>query len=286
MLRYFISTIRTVQAIKRQKPEIVAVQNPSIVLTVIAIFLRPVFGYKIVVDAHNSGIFPKEGRSPLLMSAAKWLQRAADLTVVTNRELKTVVESNGGKAFVLPDRLPEVCKSGDYPLDGEVNIVYICTYGADEPYNEVLKAARLVPKNIVIYVTGRPNGKVNQADLPENIRLLGYVPDQEFWALLSSSDFIMDLTLREGCLVCGAYEGVSISKPLILSDTRALRSYFDQGCVYVMADAESIAQGIIYAIKDADRLRSDIHTLKSRLEVSWKNTLKDFNCTLDAMVNP
>jgi glycosyltransferase involved in cell wall biosynthesis len=115
------------------------------------------------------------------------------------------------------------------------------------------------------------------------VKLLGFIPDDTFWALLESSDLIMDLTLREGCLVCGAYEGVALLKPLVLSDTKALRSYFSEGCVYVAPDAESIAEGIHKAIENIGELRSGILRLKERLENSWKATMEELEMTLESI---
>jgi hypothetical protein len=258
-----------------ERPEFVAAQNPSIVLAALVVFLRPIFGYKVLIDAHNSGIYPAEGKSFFLKRISNWLQCEANLTIVTNQELKSVVESNGGKAFVLPDRLPKVQQTPDLHLDGKTNIVLVCTFGVDEPYAEVFKAAQMISTDIMLYVTGRYDGKVDPHQVTANVKLVGFVPDDEFWALLSSSNFIMDLTVREGCLVCGAYEGVALLKPLILSDTKVLRSYFSEGCVYVSPNAESIAGGINEAIQNTERLQSGIRRLKIRLEDSWKSTLKD-----------
>jgi len=193
-----------------------------------------------------------------------------------------VVEGNGGKAFVLPDRLPAVPETETSPLGDEVfNIVFICTYSADEPYEEVFKAAEMVPKSVRIYVTGKYPDKISPTGLPSNIKLLGYVSEENFWSLLSSADLIMDLTLREGCLVCGAYEGVSLLKPLILSDTKILRSYFSEGCAYVAPNAESISTGIKFAINHIEAMKIGIQNLKTKLEQSWEYTLQDLKETIE-----
>ena len=286
IVRYFFSIIETIKLIREKKPAVIAAQNPSIVLATVTVLLRSIYGYKVIIDAHNSGIHPAEGRSFLLGSISRWLQRKADLTIVTNQELRAVVESNGGTAFVLPDRLPRVNSNSANLPNERAKIVFICTFSVDEPYEEVLKAARMISGDAMIYVTGRYDGRIDPRNVPTNVRLVGFVPEEEFWALLSAADFIMDLTLREGCLVCGAYEGVALSKPLILSDTKVLRSYFSEGCIYVSSNAESIAQGIRRAITDVEKLRSGIRRLKERLETSWTNSLKDLENRIEAVSQP
>ena len=151
-------------------------------------------------------------------------------------------------------------------LDGRVNAVFICTFGVDEPYLEVIEAARAIPDDIYIYITGKFEGKVEQSTLPCNVKLLGFVPDDEYWLMLASADFIIDLTLRHDCLVCGAYEGVAMEKPLILSDTDALKSYFIQGCIYVKPTAHSIANGILEAVETTQPAFQRNKNIKKKLK--------------------
>jgi glycosyltransferase involved in cell wall biosynthesis len=268
LVRYVRSTWRTLRAIAREKPQVLAAQNPSVVLALLALACKRVFGYRLIVDAHNSGIHPREGASAPLMVVSRFIQRHADLTIVTNRELQGVVESNGGRAVVLPDPLPKVHPAKPFPLRGGVAIAYICTYSADEPYREAMQAAAAVPADVTVYVTGRYQGRYDGGAVPDNVVLLGFLSDEQFWSLLASVDFIMDLTLREGCLLCGAYEAVALEKPLIISDTRALRSYFSRGCVYVAPSPAAIAAGIREALGRRRSLEQEVRELKVALGAS------------------
>lgn len=281
--RYIYSIHKTIKILRGERPELVIAQNPSIVLAILTVLLRSIFKYKVFIDAHNSGIYPSEGRSYALKIISKWLQRKADLTIVTNQDLKAVVEVNGGKAFVLPDRLPQVPQKEVLPLGEGFNVVFICTYNVDEPYEEVFKAAEMVSEDIMIYVTGNHKDKIDPRSVPPNVELTGFVPDETYWMLLSSADTIMVLTLRESCLMCGAYEAVSLIKPLILSDTRALKEYFDEGCLYVTPDAASIANGIIEARRDVNNLKSSVKKLNERLHQSWQETLETLKSIIETL---
>lgn len=271
--RYFLSFIKTVHVILKENPKVVAAQNPSIVLALIVILLKKILGFNVLIDAHNSGLYPLEGRSAVMMFFSKMIQRYADLTLVTNESLRSVVESNGGNAFILPDKIPSAPEIDQIPLHGRVNIVFICTFGEDEPYTEVIKATGKLPDDVYIYFTGNFKGKIDADSIPANVRMLGFVPDFEYWSLLSSADIIMDLTTREECLVCGAYEAIALSKPLILSDTKALKSYFNKGCIYVASNSDSIAQGIDKAIETSVEMSTDITELKQYLTIDWENRL-------------
>jgi glycosyltransferase involved in cell wall biosynthesis len=214
---------------------------------------------------------------------SKWLQRKADLVIITNEDLNKVVKENGGKAFILPDRLPETHPTPVYPFEGKTNIVFICTYAADEPFLEVFKAAEKLPNDVLFYVTGKYKGKVDPSSVPKNVKLLGFVPDDMFWSLLNTADLLMDLTTRENCLVCGAYEGTALEKPLILSDTKSLRAYFNMGSVFVKPEAESIAIGVIEAINKYSELKKDLKQMKIILEESWGKTFEDLKFKLSSL---
>ncbi|WP_054031615.1 glycosyltransferase [Desulfatitalea tepidiphila] len=267
--RYFKSSFKTISAIFNASPDIVAAQNPSIVLAILIILVSKIFHFKVIIDAHNSGIYPLEGKNTTVMAIARWIQRNSDLTIVTNNQLKRAVEKNGGKGFVLPDKIPVVKGVNKYNLPGKVSIAYICTFSDDEPYMDVIKASKLLPPDITIHITGRYNNIIDAISVPDNVTLLGFIPEQDYWALLNSADLVMDLTLRENCLVCGAYEAMALSKPLILSNTKALREYFSSGCIYVDASAESIASGVKQASANIENLQYGISTLKSNLEKDW-----------------
>jgi glycosyltransferase involved in cell wall biosynthesis len=280
LIRYGVSMAKTIVILVRERPHVVIAQNPSLILGVVILLLRPFFGYLPVIDAHNAGIRPIEGRVRLLMWVALWVQRKAALTLVTNPEMKSSVDQCGGRAFVIPDRLPSASPVESDHLAGRVKVAYICTFGLDEPYRQVIEAARLLADDIIVHVTGDCSRVELKYPLPSNVIFTGYLPENEYWSLLKSADIIMDLTTREGCLVCGAYEGLALSKVLVLSDKKALRSYFRKGCVYVDSNSESIAQGIERAINEYDSLTSEIQVLKHELGLEWEKRLKALSVLL------
>ena len=276
LIRYGRLIIRTIQIILREKPAVVCVQNPSIVLALLGVLCKGIMGYRCVVDAHNSGLIPLEGRSEILLKIARWIQRGADLIIVTNEEMKAMVERNVGKAVILPDRLPEVPPVKLAATRGGRVVTYICTFSEDEPYEEVIRAAGLLDESIMVYVTGNHRGRIDTESLPPNVELTGFIDEAAYWSLLAASDAVMVLTLREGCLVCGAYETVALGKPLILSDTKALRSYFNRGCIYVNPDSRSIARGINEALQNTEDLRAGIRELSGTIDREWRHIFSAF----------
>ena len=230
------------------------------------------FAKSLVVDAHNEGVRPFNARYNCLLPIYRFIQRRADLTIVTNEKLAHFVQENRGRAIVLPDKIPQLKRPRRIGLKGEVNIVFICTFEKDEPFREVIAATRLLKDKIHLYITGRYE-KISEnlmGSAASNLTFTGFLSEQDFADLLFSCDAIMDLTLMEDCLVCGAYEAVSLGKPMILSDTQALRQFFHAGAVYTANDRESIASAMHQMADKRERLQAESRALKESLETEWQ----------------
>jgi glycosyltransferase involved in cell wall biosynthesis len=106
----------------------------------------------------------------------------------------------------------------------------------DEPIRELLAAAERVP-DIEIVLTGRAPREV-QAAAPANCTFSGWLPREEYRALLARATAVICLTTRESTMQNGACEAAEHGTPMILSGTRALREYFDAGGVLFVENHE------------------------------------------------
>jgi glycosyltransferase involved in cell wall biosynthesis len=272
---------KTAKAVIESRPRLMVCQNPSIVLSLCAVLFGKLNGTRIVVDAHNVGLFPLEGRSRLLMILSRFIQRHADLTIVTNPGMAAEVMRNGGAAYILPDPIPDLVANGRMELPQEFNIIFICSYAHDEPYAHVIEAAKQVGAGIHIYVTGNYRKKGLQAHLmPPNVTLLGYVPERDYINILHAVDATIDLTDRPDCLVCGAYESVAAEKPMILSASAALKNYFSKGAVYTDNSVPSLVEAIGRLRSDHARLCEEIRAFKTAARSRWAHSRQ----TLDDML--
>ena len=274
--RDLILMARTFALLWRERPRVVMVQNPSAVCTLFVTLLRPFFGYGIVVDGHNDAIMPYVHGSAFVKRVTYWLLRNTDLTIVTNPALADIVEKDhGGRAFVLYDNLPHVPDVAPKDLGPGRHIMFICTYAPDEPLAELFTAAAsLTDLPVTFHVTGRPK-PARLAELPPvpaNVRLSGFLPEVDYWALLKACDLIIDLSTMPHCLVCGAYESLAASKPLLLSDEASGRALFRDGAQYTVNTAEGIAEQVrAYCRREDDgaALRSKAQARAQWLVTDW-----------------
>jgi glycosyltransferase involved in cell wall biosynthesis len=271
--RYLLLALSTINLIIKKKPRIIFVQNPSIVLCFLITLYKKVFRTsKLIIDCHTPYIRLKGIPKIIFDHVTRFIFVNADMIIVTNNDLSSLYSNRYPNVvfFVLPDKVPEFPNLRPIRLSAKTNILLVCTFSDDEPYIEAFKAMHKI-ESATLYVTG--NSKRASAEAlslkPENVILTGFLTESDYASFLNAADIIMDLTDIENCLVCGAYEAVSLGKPMILSDKKVLRDYFVKGAVFTRNTAGDIAIKIQTAIKHQDNLRNEVLQLRHTLYKNW-----------------
>jgi glycosyltransferase involved in cell wall biosynthesis len=287
LIRVLILSLKTSLKLTIARPKTVIVQNPSIVLASVACIMQTLLRYALVVDRHSNFKFEtldmKSLKYKIFHILSRFTVQRADLTIVTNEFLKEIVESWGGHGFVLPDKLPSLTQAEKIKLSGSRNIVFVCSYGEDEPLEEVIGAARSIDPSVVIHVTG-DSRKLKRSVIdgaPPNIVFTGFLEEKTYQSYLCSCDFVMVLTTDDNLLACGAYEAVSLGKPLILSNKKTLREYFHKGGVYTDNEQSDIARAIQEAFGRRDVLEEEVNDLAAELRESWQLQFDQLKSLLD-----
>jgi glycosyltransferase involved in cell wall biosynthesis len=277
-VRYILNVYNTVRLLARRRPDTVICQLPSSVLALLTILLRSPFGYRLGLDAHNAGLAVDPDSSAPMRWLAGWLQRRADFVIVHNAAIEALARSRGGTLVSLPDPLPTLAMVAPLKMARPFNLLFVCTFSPDEPYLAVLEAARLIDPDIGIYVTGSPPPAIARQAWPDNVVFCGRVPWERYDQLLHSVNGVIDLTTRERCLVCGAYEAVAAGKPMILSRTGTLMSYFSRGAVFtdnqVSGSPHSICRTILELRSREAELRAEVAVLRRELTQDWDKRLQ------------
>lgn len=273
LLRYALCSFRTVSLILKHRFPIWICQSPSLVLATLSVICGRLLGLQVLVDAHNAAVEQAE-QAGLLAAIGRWSLRHATRVIVSNERLADRVRRLRARPSVLSDPLPLLGSELDPNHDAEresATVFAICTWADDEPFDELLRAAELLPEQVVIHVTGDSKGRERNVlnRLPSNVRLLGFIDEHEYVERLVNCDVAIDLTTREDCLVCGGYEAVSAGRPLILSDTMALREHFRFGTLFTCNDARSIGTAIMQALTDNSRLTDDMEYGRSVMRDEW-----------------
>ncbi|MFK5951354.1 MAG: hypothetical protein QM500_21575 [Methylococcales bacterium] len=276
--RYPVLIVKTIAVIRKNRPEIIFAQNPSLLLAGLSVLLGKLFSIPVIIDAHNAGLFPLEGKSKGLNQLASFINNRAATVIVSNDKLKDYVQNSGGRAFVVPDPVPTItCAEQRTLREDSFNIVFVCSWADDEPYAEVIRMANDLDNSICIYMTGNSKGRASEAgiELPDNVVLTGFLKNSEYEALLCECDAVMVLTKRDDCLVCGAYEGVAVEKPMILSNTCALKTFFYDGCVYAENTQDGLKEAVNSLLEKRDELSKDVRQFKVCLKEAVAKQISD-----------
>jgi glycosyltransferase involved in cell wall biosynthesis len=273
LVRYLVGIGKTFRLLVAERPDTVIAQDPSVALALFVVLARPLFRYRAGIDMHNVG-FALYTDLRILRWASRFIQRHADFVIAHNDPLRDRMAPRGGTLIALPDRIPDIPEPDELPaLAGDFNVLFICTFSPDEPVVEVLEAFRGAARDL--YVTGNYAGypgrdlKAEYADAP-NIHLMGRIPWNEYDAMLHAVDAAIVLTTRDDCLCCGCYEAVAVGKPLITTDTRALRGYFHKGAAYVDNTAASISAAVDHVAERHEQLVHEQRDLKNELIADWE----------------
>jgi glycosyltransferase involved in cell wall biosynthesis len=271
--RWAALPLQTLRLLRRFRPGLLFVQNPSLALTTLAVFCRPVFGYRLVVDAHNEGVRPYDRPYAFVRWLTRHLLKSADVTIVTNDALADDVLAAGGRPVILPDSLPAVPDSaltGLHTGDGP-DVAVIATFRRDEPIDAIIAAAALLP-DVRFAFSGPAERYRGASDItPPNVRLTGFLDDFAYWQLLAQAKVVCDLTLKPDCLVCGAYEALALGKPMVLSDDLATREVFGPAAVLTTSSPEAIAAAVKRAIAERERLRANARELRETFRTRWQD---------------
>lgn len=297
-LRYARCLAGTAAFLSKRPGNLVFVQNPSMVLAAWAGVLKGILGFPLVVDRHSNfaylsgpGAGLKRRLSDLL---SDFTLRRADLTLVTNAELADHVERAGGRAFVLPDPFPDLSAWRPLAEAAEARpraikeILFVSSWAFDEPIEAAMEACRRLGGEAIVRITGRvPSGYARLLrSAPGNFIPTGFLSENDFFAAMADCDAVMAVTRRQATLVCGGYEGAAMGKPLILGDSRALRGFFDAGCVYTDGSAADLEARIRGLLADLPAYRTAIRAWLARRQREESDRMAELEGVLAALYRP
>jgi glycosyltransferase involved in cell wall biosynthesis len=267
--KYLAQTVATLRCLARERPRGILVQSPPS-FAVLAVYLwSSRTGARYVVDAHSDAMDTPYWTRPRWLH--RHLARRAAATVVTNEHYAQRLRSWGANALVIRD-VPTTFEVGEpWPDVGAFRIAVVNTFAADEPLSEVLEAARSLP-DVEFRVTGSlrraPDGLVVSA--PPNVTFTGFLPDDRYYGLLSSSHAVMCLTTRDHTMQRGACEALSLGTPIITSRWPLLEEYFDRGAVHVVNDGAGIRAGIDEMRRRHAHYQQQVRELRSARRAEWR----------------
>lgn len=249
--------------------ENIFVQNPSIILSFVAVIASKVFGKKVIIDAHNAGVRPAEGRWWMLQLVNRWILKRSNLVLVSNVELQNYLTEFTVNCIVIPDPLPQisVARNSEYT---SYDVLFVCSWSEDEPILEYIEAARSNGE-LTFAITGNYRKFVDALDrsiqIPRNLRLMGFIDEVEYYYHIKNSSLVVDLTTRLDCLVCGAYEAISLGNLVLLTNSEVNRSLFGSAAAYSDLNCGDVGRSIVRALAEKSDLAKVVQNFKFKYAI-------------------
>ena len=290
IFRYPVSILKSLYIFFIERPTIIFVQNPSMILAALACLYCRLLNIPLVVDRHTTFLLDKPilntWKRLIFIFLHKFTIKKANITIVTNDHLAELVKQSMGNPFILPDPLPIMFPTHKKTLKGNMTILVPSSFRHDEPIDQIIQANKLLAKeNMFFYITGnyRKYSKNLISEAPPNVIVTGFLPDQEYVDLLYSVDAVMVLTKATSCMLCGCYEAISAEKPLITSLKPVLKNYF-YDAIFVDNSTASIVQACLEMAKNVDIYRKKSKKMKESISTKWEEYLKAFEKELNRII--
>ena len=275
-IRYVWYAYQNIKILLKLKPNIVIIEDTTWVIALVNFLYAKISKTKLVLDSHSCAFDHIFVKYPLFIS--KFFAKYSTLSFVTNQSHYDLLKEKNANALILSD-IPfenNFTHKNKIVLSKKFNVFYICTFSGDEPYMEVIKAAYEL-KDVQIFITGNFASANINPDNYKHIKFTGYTGNEEYRKLISSADAIITLTNREDTMQRAGSEAVSAGKPLITSNTKMLRSYFERGTLFVDNTAKGIAEGINKLKNNYDFYSSEIILFRENRKKIFANKLNEIH---------
>ena len=247
LVRWLRSAVATVPYVLSERPGVLVVTNPPAVAALVGWFSARLVGARLVLDSHP-GAFGAQGDrvAAVLQPLHRWATRRATLSLVASERWRARVEQWGGQAVVVHEA-PGAWQARPPARVAASRVLYVGRFARDEPWREVIEAARITPQ-LEVHMTGTPPADLDPAVLPPNVRLVGYLGPDEYRQAVYDADVVMSLTTEPGSVMRAGCEAVWAGRPLVVTGWPSSRQAFPFA-VYVDNDPESIAEALRHAVR-------------------------------------
>lgn len=285
-IRHPVLFIKTLQILRKERPQIIICQSPPITCAFIAMVYRHFFAWeskpKILIDVH--GLISR----PWFMNVGGLIMKKASVIIVINKEWQNyLIQNYQVSPVVLEDPIPDFTdillpakKQEGYKIEQKAifNVAVVSSFAQDEPLQAVFDAASRMP-DVYFYITGDKNNADMKVLIkkPDNVIITGFLDYTNYVDLLQKVDVIMDLTTDNKSLVAGAYEAVALEQPLITSNWSSLRRYFSKGTIYINNSSDEIRKAITVVMTKKEELSKEMHQLKIERMKEWEEKLSSLH---------
>ncbi|MGD0329229.1 MAG: glycosyltransferase [Nitrososphaeria archaeon] len=273
------------------KPHSVVVQLPTGPLLLSVLMMKSFKkGFKLIADVHTGFLtaqfeFSKHG---ILNAPFKGLLEYVDVILLHNETNYFLLPKKlAPKATVLYDpfyTLQELVKDTDCKMDLGLDeyALFPASWHPDEPINDLIHMWDSLQISIPLVVTGRPPPRIlasiRRLGIGKNVFFTGYLDYGAYLGILLNSKFVLSATTSDLDAQCSSFEALACGKPILASNTLALKSVLGDSAVYFdvhqpssLLDAENVL------LSNYQFYRSKVQDKAVELERQIKKTIQEIH---------
>ena len=260
-IKYFFETIFIIY---KKRPDLIFTQCGPIFCPLAVYLYSRIFKCQYVIDAHT--------RTWTSFSNDLFLQKIifknAKLILIHNHESEKISKNFDNK-FVLYD-YPKI-SNNTFIRSNKKNFKFVFVPShLDDNQKIITNLIAALPSNCSLTITGN----LILANNNPNVKFVGFLNDDDYAELLSSSHFsIVILTRKDSDYVqsCRTVESISYDLPLIHTDSKAVREITPcGGGVFVSSiQPDLLRNSFLQAINSYDSLSKSISESRLQLESLW-----------------
>lgn len=269
LFRYFISIFYTIFILTSKRPKIIFLMNLPVFLPMTVYLYAKLFKCYYIIDSH-SGLFNRKAWN-IFLPIMKVIYKNCLINIAHNEKDAKIYQSWGVKSAILSTEVYPYDTYERVLLKTKNNVVVIGKFSDDEPYDQIILAAKNMD-HVQFYFTGpieKAKRKMDVNNLPKNVVLTGFLPQEEFIRLVKSVDVALALVTTAETMQMAAWEAMSCEVPIILSDWQLLRRTFPKGAIFVKNTQQSIVEGIQKFFANQELFQREISQLKAEKKILW-----------------
>ena len=268
IFRHVGSTFWTIWILLKSRPKVVFLQLSFLLLLITVLYkLLSLNKVVIVADCHTKALRRKvNGKLNKIFWPLKTFSFSkVDFSIVSNIGMEKDIKKLHSNYFFIPDKIPEN-KINKIRDTQKIYCVNISSFAVDEPVGELFDLAQLLSKeNIKLYWTGKINENlIKDFNKPDNLIFTGYMTFERYYDLIGNASCLIALTTEADTLQSGAYEALSVEVPMVITDSIALKNYFDSAALYTNHNPHDLFEKVKYAIENQKRIICEIQSVKEK----------------------
>lgn len=276
LVRHSFSTIWTIYTLLKERPKVVFIQLSFMLLNIVALYKICTFGQTVIIaDCHTKAL-RRKAKGPLsyiFWTIKKATFRLVDVSIVSNVGMEKDIKELHDNYFMIPDKIPEIKLEKN--TNNEKYFVYISSFAIDELFDEIFEVAKQLPNDIKLYWTGKiPQNISIPKDKPSNLIFTDYISFDEYYKLIANASSILALTTEEDCLQSGAYEALAVETPMVITDSIALKAYFQNSAIYTGHTPEEIKEKLLSVLDSYDELLKNSKLLKNKRNKEYSDIIE------------